>query len=420
MVSEYSLSRRQANEEARRISSSILKEVKARGFAAVAEYTEKFDGISITKKNVLVTSAEIDKAVSSLSSEERSAMLEMKKRLEGFSKVQKATLKDVVQRESDFTTKLVFRPLRRVGVYVPAGRAPLFSSLFMAAVPAKVAGVEETIVCTPPRKDGKVDSYVLAAARMCGITKIYRMGGAQAVAAMAYGIDGLLEPVDLVCGPGNAYVRAAKQEVSSMNVRIDVPAGPSEVLILADETADPALVAADMLAQLEHGPDSAALCLTTSDEIAEMVAVRLEEQLDSLDSENQTRLSLPKWGRIWLAKNLKQALDAADEVAPEHLELMVKDAKALVPKIRNAGAVFILTGEAFCDYGLSGGNHILPTGVSAKAWGGVSLQTFGKWMYVEEIGKKSQRKLAKKAALLARIEGMEAHARAAEARDKDD
>ncbi len=347
-------------------------------------------------------------------------MLEMKRRLENFSKAQRATLKDVVETSPDSTTKLTFRPLQRVGVYVPGGRAPLFSSLFMAAVPAKVAGVEEIIVCTPPQRDGRVDRYVLAAAKMCGVDKVYRMGGAQAIAAMAYGIDGLLEPVDLICGPGNAFVSAAKQEVSSSTgVRIDVPAGPSEVLIIADATADAALVAADMLAQLEHGPDSAALCVTTSSEIAKKVAVQLEKQLSALGPGNQAQRSLPKWGRIWIAKNLEQALDAANEVAPEHLELMVKDARALVPKVKNAGAVFILTGEAFCDYGLSGGNHILPTGASARAWGGVSLQTFGKWMYVEEIGREPQRKLARKAALLARIEGMEAHARAAEARDKD-
>ena len=420
MVSDYRSSRRQANDEARRASSSILKQVKARGFEAAAEYTKKFDGAVITKKNFLVAPAEIAAATSSLSPEEKLAMLEMKRRLEKFSNAQKAALKDVVQKETDSATRLVFRPLKRVGVYVPAGRAPLFSSLFMAAVPAKIAGVEETIVCTPPRRGGEVDRYVLAAAKMCGITKVYKMGGAQAIAAMAYGLDGLLKPVDLICGPGNAYVSAAKQEVSSdASVRIDVPAGPSEVLVIADATADPAFVAADMLAQLEHGSDSAALCLATSKEIADKVAVQLEKQLAALGPENQARLSLPKWGRIWVAASLPQALAAANEIAPEHLELMVKEAAALVPKVRNAGAVFILTGEAFCDYGLSGGNHILPTGASAKAWGGVSLQTFGKWMYVEGMGEKSQRQLAKKAALLARIEGMEAHARAAEARDRD-
>ncbi len=346
-------------------------------------------------------------------------MLEMKGRVDAFARVQKASMGEVSQEGKDGRTSLRFVPVERVGIYVPAGRAPLFSSLFMAAVPAAVAGVKEIVVCTPPQKDGKANPFILAAARMCGISRICKIGGAQAIAAMAYGIEGMMARVDVVCGPGNAYVSAAKQAVTGEGVRIDVPAGPSEVLVIADCSANPAFVAADMLSQAEHGADSVAVCICESVGLARKVSAELSAQLGRLPEGSQARASIPKWSRIFVAKSTGDAIDAANELAPEHLELMVKDAEGLLPLVKNAGAVFVGTGEAFCDYGMSGGNHILPTNSAARAWGGVSVQAFGKWMYVESLSGAAQKRLAKTSALLARMEGLEAHAKAAEAREGD-
>lgn len=396
----------------------IFEDVQARGFAAVGEYSQKFDGAEISGDSVAVKEKELLEAEASLSDDEREAMLEMKERIAGFAKLQKAALREIVQTGADGTTKLVFKPVQRVGIYVPAGRAPLFSSLFMAALPAIEAGAQEIVACTPPGKDGSADRFVLAAAKMCGIKKVFKIGGAQAIASMAFGLEGLLEPSDVICGPGNAYVNAAKMAAAGMGIRIDVPAGPSEVLVIADETANAAFATADMLAQAEHGPDSAALCICTDRETAEKIAKQLESQLSALPQSNAARQSIPKWGRIWVASGTAQAIDAANMMAVEHLELMVKDAEKLVPQVKNAGAIFVKTAEAFCDYGMSGGNHILPTGAAARSWGGVSVQTFGKWVYVEGMSGNAQAQLAKKTALLARMEGLEAHARAAEQRKK--
>ena len=386
--------------------------------AAVSEYALKLDGANIDAGNAAVTAQEFSAAEKSISGEERAAMLQMKQSIESFARKQKSSLANVVQKSNEGATSLVFRPIERLGIYVPAGRAPLFSSLFMAAVPSAVAGVKDIVVCTPPQKDGNANARIIAAAEMCGISRVCKIGGAQAIAAMAYGLDGVLQPVDLVCGPGNAYVNAAKQIVAGQGTRIDVPAGPSEVLVIADKSANAAFVAADMLAQAEHGVDSAAVCICTDEGIAGKIALEVQRQLALLPSGTPARQSIEKWGRIWLAGSVADAISAANTLACEHLELMVGDAEKYVPNIQNAGAVFVKTAEAFCDYGMSGGNHILPTGAAARSFSGVSLQTFGKWMYVDLLVSAAQEKLAKRTALLARMEGLEAHARAAEIRGK--
>lgn len=408
--------RKQSGNNASETAAKILADVKARGFAAVADYTKRFDGAVITPENFAATGKELAEAEASLLSQQREAMLEMRDRIASFASAQKSMLREVAQETADGTTSLVFRPVQRAGIYVPAGRAPLFSSLFMAAVPAAEAGAKEIVICTPPQKDGKANRYILAAAKICGIRKVLKIGGAQAIGAMAYGLEGLLGPVDVICGPGNAYVNAAKMAVAGSGVRIDVPAGPSEVLVIADATANPAFVATDMLAQSEHGADSAALCICIGEKAAKEVAKQLRLQIAKLPKDNPAWQSIQKWGRIWIAGSASEAIDAANNIACEHLELMVADSEELAPLVQNAGAVFIRTAEAFCDYGMSGGNHILPTGSAARAWSGVNVQTFGKWMYVDRIGKQAQEKLAKKTALLARMEGLEAHARAAQIR----
>ncbi len=391
--------------------------MRLRGFAAVADYSRRLDGFALSPGNARASRREIEDAEKLLLPAQRNAMLEMKGRIEEFARAQKASMGEVCLEGNDGKTTLRFVPVERAGIYVPAGRAPLFSSLFMAAVPAAVAGVEELVVCTPPQKDGNANRFVLAAAAMCGIPNVYKIGGAQAIAAMAYGIGGMMPPVDVICGPGNAYVSAAKQIVAGNGTRIDVPAGPSEVLVIADGSVNQAYAAADMLAQAEHGADSVALCICDSKDAARKVSTELSAQLGKLPEENAARASIPKWGMVLVAKSLEDAVGAANALAPEHLELLVKDAARLLPLVKNAGAVFVGTGEAFCDYGMSGGNHILPTNSAARAWGGVSVQTFGKWMYTETLEETAQGRLAKATALLARMEGLEAHARASEKRD---
>lgn len=417
-ISGYAESRRKAGSAVSTLVSGIVDDVERRGFAAVKEYTRRFDRADIRRERLAASPREFSEAWARVSRREKAAMCEMRDRIGSFAAAQKAAISAVRQKTKDGATTLAFIPVERVGIYVPAGRAPLFSSLFMAAIPAKAAGVGDIIVCTPAKGQEGADPRILSAARICGIKKVYKVGGAQAIAAMAFGLRGMFPGVDMICGPGNAYVNAAKQEISSRStVRIDVPAGPSEVLVIADGSSPPAFAAADMLAQAEHGPDSAAVCICTSERVADQVALQLDRQLASLPPGNQARESIPKWGRIFIAGSVKQAVEAANRLAPEHLELLIKDAKTTVPLVRNAGAVFINTAEAFCDYGMSGGNHILPTGSASRAWGGVNVQSFGKWMYVDELCAGSQSRLAGISSTLARMEGLEAHARAAEARE---
>jgi histidinol dehydrogenase len=419
-MSDFALGRGAQDGMARETASRIVDDVRQRGLDAIQEYTEKLDGVRLGAEEIAVPQEEMLEAAKSLLPQQKQAMLEMKGRIETFAALQRSKMGEILQEGEEGRTSLRFVPVRRVGIYVPAGRAPLFSSLFMAALPSIAAGVEEIVVCTPPQKDSSADGLILAAAGICGIEKVFKIGGAQAIAAMAFGLPGLLEPVDVICGPGNAYVSAAKQRVAAEGVKIDVPAGPSEVLIVADDSANPIFIAADMLAQSEHGQDSAAICICLSMEFASMVAKELALQLDALPSGSPARQSIPKWGRIFVAGSLDEAMDAANSLAIEHLELFVSDPGKAMQKARDAGAVFIDTAEAFCDYGMSGGNHILPTGRAARAWGGVSVQTFGKWMYVESLGLDAQNRLSKTAALLARMEGLEAHARAAEKRCFDE
>ena len=415
-ISDFLSGRKASDESARETAAKVIEDVRAGGFDAICAYSRKFDGLALTRKSALATSEEMLDAERALTPQQRRAMLLMKRKIERFALLQKSKMGKVALRDKQGATSLRFVPVERAGIYVPAGRAPLFSSLFMSAVPARIAGVKEMVVCTPPQKGGRANPLILAAARMCGIEKVCKIGGAQAIAAMAFGAEGLTPPCDVICGPGNAYVSAAKQLVASYGVKIDVPAGPSEVLIIAGDDAMPEFAVADMLAQAEHGGDSAAICICVSNAFAGKVADGLARQLALLPDMSPARQSIPKWGRIFVAKSMKEAFEAANVLAPEHLELFGKDAQKMAGMARNAGAVFVETAEAFCDYGMSGGNHILPTNSAARAWGGVSVQTFGKWMYEETLSRKAQAKLSDACALLARMEGLEAHARAAEIR----
>lgn len=311
----------------------------------------------------------------------------------------------------------IWRAVDRIGLYIPGGGTPLFSTLLMLALPARAAGVPEIVAVTPPRRDGGLDPLIALAADMCGIDAVWTAGGAQAIAALAFGA-GEIPRVDKICGPGNAWVSEAKSYVSSRpgGPAIDMPAGPSELLVVADERADPATVAADLLSQAEHDPSAQVLLVTPSAALAEAVLTAVSTQVAALPRRETALASLAE-ARIILSADLEEAVGIANRYAPEHLSLAVADPEPLVALVRNAGAVFAgdRAAETFGDY-LAGSSHVLPTDGAARAWSGVSVHTFLKAMSVQTVTPEAARRLAGPAALLARLEGLEAHARAADAR----
>lgn len=315
------------------------------------------------------------------------------------------------------TVTKTWRPIERVGLYVPGGKTPLFSSLLMLAIPARAAGVREIVTVTPPRPAGGLNELVALAADLAGIERIWTVGGAQAIAALAFGA-GAIGKVDKICGPGNAWVAEAKRLVSGLpgGPAIDMPAGPSELMVIADEDAHSRLVAVDLLSQSEHDPSAQVLLVTPSRALADAVEADIEAILPTLPRREIAGASLEQ-GRIILVDSLEQAVEVANLYAPEHLSLAVERADALVGGIRNAGAVFAgpLAAETFGDY-LAGSSHVLPTDGAARAWGGVSVYTFLKAMSVQSVTREAARQIAGPAATLARMESLEAHARAADAR----
>ena len=304
-----------------------------------------------------------------------------------------------------------WRALDRVGIYVPGGKTPLFSTLLMLAIPARVAGVGELVIVTPPRAEGGLDPAIAHAADLFGIESIWTIGGAQAIAALAFGA-GPIPAVDRICGPGNRWVSAAKSLVASLpgGPGIDLPAGPSELLIIADDSAEPATVAADLLSQAEHDPDAQVILVSPSPQLLDQVAFTFDSQAVAIGAAFAP-------ARFILCASLDEAVAIANAYGPEHLTLACEAAEALIPVIRNAGAIFVghHAAESFGDY-LAGSSHVLPTDGAARFTGGVSTLTFMKAISVQRVSKRAAAELAAPAAALARLEGLEAHARAAEAR----
>ncbi len=315
------------------------------------------------------------------------------------------------------TVRKTWRAIDRVGLYVPGGATPLFSSLLMLALPARAAGVRDFVVVTPPRGEGGLDPAVALAAELCGIEAIWTVGGAQAVAALAFGA-GDIAPVDKICGPGNAWVAEAKTQVAALEggPAIDLPAGPSELMVIADDSADPKIVAADLLSQAEHDAAAQVVLVTDSESFAAAVLCAVEAQAALLPREDAVRGALAN-ARAILTESVDEAIEVANGYAPEHLSLAVRNADSVVERIRNAGAVFVgrNAAETIGDY-LAGSSHVLPTDGAARAWSGVSVYTFLKSMSVQTLTDAAAERVARPAALLARLEGLEAHARAAEAR----
>lgn len=311
----------------------------------------------------------------------------------------------------------IWRAIDRIGLYIPGGRTPLFSTLLMLAIPARAAGVKEIVAVTPPRPDGGLDPLIALAADLCGITAIWTVGGAQAIAALGFGA-GDIPRVAKICGPGNAWVAEAKTYLASLpgGPAIDMPAGPSELLVIADDSADPDLVIADLLSQAEHDPSAQVILVTPSTTFADEVAASIEQDAANLPRADIALASLAN-ARIVVTEGLDEAVEVANLYAPEHLSLAVDDPDPLVARIDNAGAIFAghRAAETFGDY-LAGSSHVLPTDGAARAWSGVSVFTFLKAISVQSVTPEAARRLAAPAAALARLEGLEAHARAADAR----
>jgi histidinol dehydrogenase len=392
---------------------AIVDDVRAGGWDALVAQSERIDGAAPKRVPVAALAEE---ARRTLSTEQLRAIQLAHKNITAFHK-NGVPPEHAVETMPGLGVRKVWRPLDRVGLYIPGGKTPLFSTLLMLAIPARAAGVKEIVVVTPPRPDGSLDPVIALAADLCGIGAVWTVGGAQAIAALGFGA-GAIPRCAKICGPGNAWVAEAKTYLASLpgGLAIDMPAGPSELLVIADDSADPALVAADLLSQAEHDPSAQVLLVTNSPALADAVAAQLDAQAETLPRRTIARASLA-FARTILVDRLDEAVDVANRYAPEHLSLAVDDPDPLVARVTNAGAIFAGHGaaETFGDY-LAGSSHVLPTDGAARAWSGVSVLTFLKAISVQTVTPEAARRLAAPAALLARLEGLEAHARAAEAR----
>jgi histidinol dehydrogenase len=392
----------------------IVSDVRERGDAALLEFTRRFDGVAL--QSIEVTAAEFAAAETALNAEQRQAIDRAIANVRRFHEAQVgAPLR--VETAPGVVCEREFRAIEAVGLYVPAGVAPLPSAAIMLAVPARIAGCPTRIICTPPRRDGTADPAVLTIANLCGVRRVFKLGGAQAIAAMAYG-TATVPKVDKIFGPGNAWVTAAKLQVANdpEGAALDLPAGPSEVLVIADQTARAEFVAADLLAQAEHSADAQVVFITTSTALAEATAAEVEAQMRKLGRVDTLRQSI-EHARVFVVDTLDAAIEISNAYAPEHLILQVAKARDWLPKVRNAGSVFLgaWTPETVGDY-CSGTNHVLPTYGFAKAHSGLSLHDFLKRMTVQELTSDGLRELGPTAITLAALEGLDAHANAVRVR----
>ncbi len=390
----------------------IVRGVRERGDEALLEYTHRFDGVHLERLEV--GPDEYEDAIRAVEPGVLSALQVAMDNIQTFHEAQLQP-QPVVETRPGVRVWREWRPIDRVGVYVPGGGAVYPSSVLMNAMPARVAGCPEIIACSPPNEYGQIPPETLAAASMAGVTRFFKLGGAQAVAAMAYGTQTVPRCLKLY-GAGSIWVTAAKLEVFG-DADIDAPAGPSEILIVADETPDPSMLAADLLAQSEHGPDSASVLVTTSVELGEAVAAEVGRQLQELPLRERTAEALRKYGRILLVDTLHEAVEFANEYAPEHLEVATEEPASLLPLIRNAGSIFLGTHApvASGDYA-TGANHVLPTGGAAKTFGPLSVESFGRWVQVQSVSREGLMGLREALVALAEAEGLDGHARSVDMR----
>ncbi|MFN7551364.1 MAG: histidinol dehydrogenase, partial [Pseudomonadota bacterium] len=388
----------------------LIAQVRADGDATLRALTRRFDGVEVGE--LRVTAAEFDAAIAALSPDLKAAIDEAAARIEAFHRAA-APQPVSVETAPGVRCERILRPIDRVGLYVPAGSAPLPSTALMLGVPARIAGCAQVVLCSPPRADGTCDPAVLYAARRCGIEAVFKLGGAQAIASMAYG-TGSVPKCDKLFGPGNAWVTEAKQQVSldAEGAAIDMPAGPSEVLVIADAHADPRFVAADLLSQAEHGPDSQVVLVTDTPAQVDAVLAAVDAQVAVLPR-RETALRALSASRAVVVADLAQAFAVSNEYAPEHLILQVREPRQWLPLVSNAGSVFLgaWTPESVGDY-CSGTNHVLPTYGHARAYSGVSVASFVKAITVQELSREGLATIGPCTMILARAEGLGAHERA--------
>jgi len=395
-------------EEVNEIVKGILAEVKADGDDAVIKYTNKFDSPAVTKDNLKVTRSEIEEAYGKVEEEFLVALKEAAENITFFHEKQKRN-SWMVTKEQGIVLGQSVRALETVGIYVPGGTAAYPSSVLMNALPAKVAGVENIVMVTPPMRNGEINPNILVAADIAGVDTIFKTGGAQAVGALAYGTTSIPR-VDKIVGPGNIYVAIAKKLVYG-NVDIDMIAGPSEILVIADEFADPAFIAADLMSQAEHDRLASSILITYDKNLAERVAAEIEVQIKGLNRKDIIRDSLENYGAILLVENLKEAIDMSNKIAPEHLELCVRDPFRYLGDIKNAGSIFLgdFAPEPLGDY-MAGPNHVLPTSGTAKFFSALSVDNFIKKSSFIHYSEEALNGIGKKIIKLAETEGLDAHA----------
>ncbi len=394
------------------VVNNILARVKKSGDDALVELTKQFDGIALT--HLAATTEEVNQAIASLPESLKKSITQAASNIEKFHAAQRNS---IVQIETmpGVTCWRKQVAIQRVGIYIPGGSAPLFSTVLMLGIPAKIAGCKEVVLCTPPSADGTIHPAILFAASLAGITKIYKVGGAQAIAAMAYGTT-TIPQVDKIFGPGNQYVTKAKQLINQSGTAIDMPAGPSEVLVIADSQANPAFIAADLLSQAEHGPDSQVVLVTKDTELVKKTEAALEKQLLELPRQKIAREALKNSLAIVL-NNDDQIIDFVNAYAPEHLIINTMDADVLGERITNAGSIFLgaYSPESVGDYA-SGTNHTLPTNGYAKAFSGVSLDSFTKSITIQKLTKEGLDLLGPIVEEMAEAEQLKGHAQAVRVR----
>jgi histidinol dehydrogenase len=388
----------------------ILKKVKEKGDKALRKYSKEFDGVKL--KKLQVSEKELNAAEALLSSELKQAIQQAKQNIETFHAAQKEEIKKIETKPGVMCWRKAVA-IEKIGLYIPGGSAPLFSTVLMLGIPAQLAGCKEIILASPPapfltERGAQIHPAILYAAQLCGINKIFKAGGAQAIAAMAYGTDSIPK-VFKIFGPGNHYVTMAKQLVQQQGVGIDMPAGPSEVLVIADETAVPEFVAADLLSQAEHGPDSQVVLIITSELSAEKVIAAIEKQLEELPRKEIAKQVLQN-SRIVIVKSIEEAVDLSNLYAPEHLILSCKDAEQVAEQIISAGSVFIgnYSPESAGDYA-SGTNHTLPTNGYAAMYSGVSLDSFVKKITYQQLSREGLKNIGSIVMELAKAEGLDGH-----------
>lgn len=395
--------------------NQVFAEVKSKGDVAVSKYTELFDGINLA--NTQVTEKEVNAASNEVSEELKEAIKLAKSNIENFHTAQKT---DRIEIETTNGVKCwqEKRAIQKVGLYIPGGSAPLFSTILMLAAPANIAGCKEIVLCTPPDKNGNVHPAILYTAELCGVTKIYKVGGIQAIAAMTFGTESIPK-VYKIFGPGNQFVTVAKQLATRHNVAIDMPAGPSELLVVADDSSNAAFVASDLLSQAEHGADSQVILVSTSKDLIEKVEKEVESQLEILPRKSIAEKAIAHSRLIFVEKK-KDALELIDEYGPEHFIICAEDEAFFTEGIQNAGSVFIgnYSPESAGDYA-SGTNHTLPTNGYAKQYSGVNLDSFMKSMTFQKITEEGIKEIGPAIELMAEAEGLQAHKNAVTLRLKE-